>query len=191
MHFDLTDIQLMNKIRIGDFDAFRLLFERYYTPLCNFANSRLHDDFIAEDVVQEFFTKLWEERTRIRFSGSIKSYLYMAVKNRSLNRLNAENTRRRYTSDFQLNQNELVSDVDLEQEEFRNYLFGCIEKLPPRCKTVFEKSRFEDLKQDEIANAMEISVKTVKAQIGKALRLVKTCIELVYPEFSQKKINIM
>ena len=187
MNINLTDIQLMNKIRIGDFDAFRLLFERYYTPLCNFANSRLHDDFIAEDVVQEFFAKIWEERTRLKITGSIKSYLYMAVKNRSLNRLNAEITRRKYTGDFLINQNGLVDNVDLEQEEFRNYLFECIEKLPPRCKTVFEKSRFEDLKQDEIATAMEISVKTVKAQIGKALKLIKTCVEMVFPEFSKKK----
>lgn len=187
MHFDLTDVQLMNKIRVGDFYAFRLLFERYYSPLCNFANSRLQDDFIAEDVVQELFTKIWEERARIRFTGSIKSYLYTAVKNRSLNRLNSEMIRRKHTDDFRHNQNELISDVDLELEEFRNYLFECIEKLPPRCKTVFEKSRFEDLKQDEIASVMKISVKTVKAQIGKALRLVRICIEQVYPEFSQKK----
>ncbi|GET31493.1 DNA-directed RNA polymerase sigma-70 factor [Prolixibacter bellariivorans] len=186
MHFDLTDVQLMNKIRVGDFDAFRLLFERYYSSLCNFANSRLQDDFIAEDVVQELFTKVWEERTRIKFTGSIKSYLYTAVKNRSLNRLNAEMIRRKHAGAFRSNQNEQASDIDLELEEFRNYLFECIEKLPPRCKTVFEKSRFEDLKQQEIASVMEISVKTVKAQIGKALKLVKTCVELVYPEFSQK-----
>lgn len=184
MDVSQSDVQLMNKIRIGDLDAFRLLFERYYTPLCNFANSYLQDDFIAEDVVQELYTKLWEERTKLRFSGSIKSYFYMAVKNRSLNRLNAEITRRKYTGDFRLRQNELISDVDIEQEEFRNYLFECIGKLPPRCKTVFEKSRFEDLKQEEIASEMQISVKTVKAQIGKALKLVRACIEIVYPEFS-------
>jgi RNA polymerase sigma-70 factor (ECF subfamily) len=177
---------LINKIRIGDLDAFRLLFERYYSPLCNFANSRLQDDFIAEDVVQELFTKIWEERTRIQFTSSIKSYLYTAVKNRSLNRLNSEMIREKYTGDFRRNQSELISDVDLELEEFRNYLFECIEKLPPRCKSVFEKSRFEDLKQEEIAGKMEISVKTVKAQIGKALKLIKACVELVYPEFSQK-----
>lgn len=184
MHFGLTDVQLMNKIRVGDFDAFRLLFERYYSPLCNFANSRLQDDFIAEDIVQELFTKIWEERTRIQFTSSIKSYLYTAIKNRSLNRLNAETIRRKHTDDFRRNQNEQISDIDIEMEEFRNYLVECIEKLPPRCKAVFEKSRFEDLKQEEIAGAMQISVNTVKAQIGKALKLVKACIELVYPEFS-------
>ena len=183
---NLTDIQLMNAIRVGDFDAFRLLFERYYSPLCNFANLRLQDNFIAEDVVQEFFTKVWEDRARIKFTGSIRSYLYTAIKNRSLNRLNAEMNRRKYTGDFRRLQNEQITDIDLELEEFRNYLFGCIEKLPPRCKAVFEKSRFEELKQQEIASAMEISIKTVKAQIGKALRLIKACVERAYPEYSEK-----
>lgn len=76
-----------------------------------------------------------------------------------------------------------ISEKEIEQEEFKNYLFQCIGKLPPRCREVFEKSRFEEMKQEKIATSLDISIKTVKAQIGKALQMIRSCLELSYPEF--------
>ena len=76
-----------------------------------------------------------------------------------------------------------VTQDEIELEEFRNILMGCIDKLPARCKEVFVESRFTDHKQDEIADSLKITVKTVKAQIGKALKLIKECLGLVYPEY--------
>ncbi|HAZ04646.1 MAG: hypothetical protein A2W90_06750 [Bacteroidetes bacterium GWF2_42_66] len=183
MQNEPTDFQLLSAINTGDYNAFRVLFERYYSPLCNFAFRFLKDDYIAEDIVQEVFTKIWEDRRVIKVTESVRSYLYMAVKNKSLNKIKSESVRQEHTNRFSEIENIQVDAFVLEQEEFRNYLFQCIEKLPPRCKEVFTKSRFEEMKQEKIATSLNISLKTVKAQVGKALRLIRSCLQISYPEY--------
>jgi len=179
-----TDTGVFKKINEGDLDAFRILFERYYSRLCNFASSYLKDDFDCEDIVQEVYVKIWEDRNKIRISSSVKSYLYTAVKNACLNRIKAEAIRLNHTTAYLKDEDDRVMDSDkIEQQEFRNELWQCIAKLPPRCQEVFIQSRFEGIKQQELALAMNISVKTVKAQIGKALKLIKECLQTSYPEF--------
>ncbi len=183
MQTEPTDIQLLNKINAGDYNSFRVLFERYYSPLCNFAFKFSRDDFITEDIVQEVFVKIWEDRRTIKISESVKSYLYAAVRNKSLNKMKSESVRQEHATRFSESENKQVDAAGLEQEEFRNYLFQCIEKLPPRCKEVFAKSRFEEMKQEKIATSLDISLKTVKAQIGKALRFLRDCLQVSYPEY--------
>lgn len=177
------EIENFERIREGNFEAFRLLFEQYYPRLCNYASSYLQDDFINEDTVQEVFAKIWEDRRKIRISGSVKSYLYTSVKNACLNRIKSESIRLGHTSTYSKSASEIVFDDEIEQEEFRHYLSQCIEKLPPRCKDVFIQSRFDDARQEEIAREMEISVKTVKAQITKALKFIRDCLRTAYPEY--------
>jgi RNA polymerase sigma-70 factor (ECF subfamily) len=178
-----SDINVFHKIKEGNFDAFNLLFEQYYTPLCNYASGYFRDDFTCEDIVQEVFVKIWGNRQKIRISGSLKSYLYTAVKNASLNKLKSESIRQSYISAYSENEEHLAEADEIELQEFREYLARCIEKLPPRCKDVFIQSRFNDTKQEKIASDMEISVKTVKAQIGKALKYIRECLQTSYPEF--------
>jgi RNA polymerase sigma-70 factor, ECF subfamily len=109
--------------------------------------------------------------------------LFITVKNRSLNKIQAETIRREYSSRFLFQQNNEVLQTELEQKEFREHLFRCIQKLPPRCKDVFVESRFKKMKQDQIAEKMQISLKTVKAQVGKALRYIQNCLQIYYPEY--------
>ncbi|MGQ8338751.1 RNA polymerase sigma factor [Sunxiuqinia sp. A32] len=180
---NINDLQLIEKIRNGDYRAFRLLFETYHTPLCNFSVSYVSQYVIADDIVQEVFIKIWEKRRKLFISGSVKSYLYTAVKNHSLNRLKSEAIRQEHTHLFSVIQDESIVDSEIELEEFRNYLFQCIEQLPPRCKDVFLESRFKGSKQEMIANTYDITVKTVKAQIGKALKMLKDCLQISYPEY--------
>ena len=173
-----TDIQLANKIKAGDYHAFGILFERYYSLLCNYACKLVKDNFVAEDIVQEIFVRIWETRSTLNITGSVKSYLFIAVKNRSLNKMESETTRREYSNFYRIHQNDEVSHSELELEEFREHLFRCIQKLPPRCKDVFVESRFKEMKQDQIAEKMHISLKTVKAQVGKALRFLQSCLQI-------------
>lgn len=183
MQSEPDDSKLLEQVKSGNYKSFQILFERYYSPLCNFASGFFHDDFLQEDVVQEVFTKIWEDRRKITVSDSVKSYLYTAVRNRGVNRLKSESIRREYTRKFVQSIDIRISEKEIEQEEFKNYLFQCIGKLPPRCREVFEKSRFEEMKQEKIATSLDISIKTVKAQIGKALQMIRSCLELSYPEF--------
>jgi len=178
-----NNLQLVEQIRKGDYKAFKALFENYYTILCNFSLRYVDEHVQADDIVQEVFIRIWENRKRLVITGSVKSYLFAAVKNQSLNRLKAESVRLEHTRYFSGRQNKLVDPLEIEHEEFRDYLFQCIEKLPPRCKEVFLESRFNGSKQEMIADSLNITLKTVKAQIGKALKLLKTCIQTYYPEY--------
>ena len=169
MQTNQTELQLMDQIKAGDYNAFRCLYQLHYNFLCNYAGKFLRDDFVSEDVVQEVFVKIWENRKRIIIKESVKSYLCSAVKNRSLNRLESESTRQKYTNLFLQNEDQQIDSDELEQEEFKNHLFQCIEKLPLRCKEAFILSRFERLKQEKIAANLNISPTTVKTQIHKRL----------------------
>jgi RNA polymerase sigma-70 factor (ECF subfamily) len=183
MQTNLSELVLVDKIKAGDYEAFRCLYESYYNFLCNYAARFVKDNFISEDVVQEVFVKIWENRRHINIKESVRSYLCSAVKNRSLNRLESESTRQKYTNRFFKSKSNLIDSDELEQEEFRNHLFSCIEKLPLRCKEAFVQSRFDKLKQEKIALNLNISPATVKTQIHKALKLIRDCLRFSYPEY--------
>ena len=187
LNSDLPDKSLLEQVKAGHYGAFELLFERYYNQLCNYASHLLGESFDSEDIVQDIFVRIWEKRNSLNFIDSIKSYLYTSVKNSCLNYKKADSVRQGYVSISRLTEPEFTDDVEVEQEEFRYQLFLCIDKLPSRCREVFFKSRFDLSKQQEIAEDLSISIKTVKAQIGKALKYLKLCLETSYPEyFSQK-----
>ena len=177
------DIRNFVKIRAGDFNAFRALFDNFYVPLCRYTLNFIHDTYLSDDIVQEVFIKIWEERGRIKIDKSVKSYLYTAVKNKCLDKLRSENIRSVHSKSFFEEKDQIIESVEMEYNEFRCHLSACVEKLPPRCKDVFTYSRFQDMKQEKIASEMGISLKTVKAQMGKALKLVRDCLGIVFPEF--------
>ena len=72
-----NDIQLIDKIKTGDYNAFEFFFERYYNLLCNYALKFLKDNFVAEDVVQKVFVRIWENRLTVNITSSVKSYLFI------------------------------------------------------------------------------------------------------------------
>ena len=166
---------LAESLRRGEEDAFDHLFRLWYQPLCRYA-CRLADGDMdeAEDLVQQSFAKLWEQRSRIDVSWSLKAYLYKAVHNACLNRVRAQKVRSRYL-DFTAQQMDAMhtppEDTSPElMERFRQ----AMEALPPQCRHIFELSRFESLKYREIAEQLGISIKTVETQMGKALRTMRT-----------------
>ena len=127
----------------------------------------------AEDLVQQVFVKLWEQRARLDIAWSLKAYLYKTVHNAALNRLRAAKTRSKY---LEVNASQLENaNVPPEESarELNERLQKALDLLPPQCRHVFELSRFEDLKYREIAEQLGISIKTVETQMGKALRILR------------------
>ena len=165
----------MLALKSGDEKMFENVFRHYYGVLCNYAVSIINDQDDAEDIVQQTMIKIWEKRSMIELTTSLKSYLYRSVHNSALNRIKHGQVRKMYADDFRSNQN--VSSAPASQKiihnELHNAISNAIESLPEQCRMVFKLSRFEELKYSEIADHLGISVKTVENHMGKALRLLR------------------
>lgn len=162
-----------HRIKMGDEQAFELLYRRYFVRLCAFANKFLSDPQTSEEVVQDVFLKLWENRSMLRSEGSVKSFLFQSVHNKSLNLLAHQKVANHYS--------EMIRAVYSKPEEFDvleslmakelNLRIGTIiNDLAPECKKIFLMSRADGKKHHEIAEELNISIKTVETQINRALK---------------------
>jgi RNA polymerase sigma-70 factor, ECF subfamily len=168
--------QLANRIRIGDEQAFELFFRKYNIRLCAFANKFLDDPQIAQEVVQDVFIRIWENREDIDPENSLKSYVFKHVQNLCLNKLRRRKVESRFTEVYKLvyiQHSEFSADESLLAKELEAHIVHSIKKLPSECRKIFELSRHEGLKYKEIAEALNISVKTVEAQMSKALKSLR------------------
>lgn len=170
-----TDHDIAAALRNGDERIFEEVFHHYYSALCRYARSLLHDSEGAEEVVQQTFIAIWEKRENIHYSVSLKAYLYRAVHNRCLNEIEKKKVRREYATDH-LQQPEtaaMPADAPQRQKELYKLIREAIDRLPEQCRKIFQLSRFEEMKYAEIAEHLGLSIKTVENQMGKALRLLR------------------
>jgi RNA polymerase sigma-70 factor (ECF subfamily) len=170
---------ILQKMIQGDEDAFKYFFDTYYDDLCNFVNSYLRDETLSEDIVQNIFIYLWEKRGSLPLNCSVKSYLYSASKNKSLNYLRNRKNQNRIVGEL-VPRAELASDAAdqfLEFEELKKIICEAINRLPAQCKTIYQLSRNGGLTNREIAEKLEISIKTVENQITIAIRKIKDFLE--------------
>jgi RNA polymerase sigma-70 factor (ECF subfamily) len=176
IHRHTTDEALLAAIRKGDYVCYNQLFARYYTRLCQYVYSFLENKEDTEDVVQELFLNIWNNRrkTAIRENGA--GYLYTMAKNMSLNHLRAT---KNYRTLLEKQEPEPDSDEEnvLESDEFRIALYDCIDRLPERSRQVFLLHRIEGMKQKDIAEKLKISVKTIKNQVWMSLQKLRKCVE--------------
>jgi len=165
------EIMLLNLIREGDKLAFRHLFETYFTPLCRFMHLYIHEKEIVEELALDIFTYLWENRKSIQIQISLKAYLFQAARNKCLNILRQKKQLVSLDEvDFDI---EVTNEMSLETDELFHLIQEAVLALPERCKEIFHLSRTENLTNKEIAEKLNISVKTVETQITRALKKIK------------------
>lgn len=173
------DLKWFSQIRAGDQKAFRRLFDRYYSSLCRFLYVYFDEKEVIEEIVLDLFTHIWNHRSDIQVQLTVKAYLFQAVRNRGLNHLRT--IRPKVTLDDSYHQ--IADDngsCSLEFEELNILVEEAILALPEKCKQVFEKSRIEEMSNQEIASSMGITVKAVEAHITKALKRIKVHLENQY-----------
>ncbi|HET9277644.1 MAG TPA: RNA polymerase sigma-70 factor [Flavitalea sp.] len=160
--------------------SFRQFFENcfhmYYEGLHRYAYTIIKNNHDAGDIVQLVFTKWWEKGEALIIQQDIRHYLYRTVHNQCLNYARNIKNRKTYSYDFGSNQEgtAIVESHDpLITKEIINKVNRELENLPPQCKLIFYKSRFEEKKYAEIASELNLSIKTVEAQIGKALKILR------------------
>ena len=171
----VSDPEIVSAIRQGDEAAFEKTFRTYYSRLCKYANSLLKDSDEAEEVVQTVFLTIWEKRADLEITFSIKAYLYRAVHNHCLNRFKhaaVKEAHKEYSGHFIPQSYESVTQA-IHASELEEQIEHAVNKLPVQCQKAFRMSRFEELKYHEIAERLDISIKTVENQIGKALRILR------------------
>jgi RNA polymerase sigma-70 factor (ECF subfamily) len=173
---DLQDEQIASLLVVRNETAFEQVFKTYYKNLYAYALTILKDEIEAEEIVQQVFFKLWDRSEKLHVAGPVAAYLYRAVHNESLNFLKhqkVKETHRLHVAYAMKNNTEQpqgkIISKELEQK-FREAL----NELPEQCRTVFQLSRFEDMKYRDIADKLQISVKTVENHMGKALKILRT-----------------
>ncbi len=156
------------------YSQFENLYKQHYQALANFAMNMVNDDNAAKDIVQEVFVRLWKRREKIEFGPYIKSYLYKAVTNTSLNHLQS-NKKRLQIFQTLIDKNPIIKDGpnEMEKEEFHHKVREAIDKLPPKCRVIFILSKHEGKKYREIAEELNISIKTVENHMGIALKRLR------------------
>lgn len=162
-------------IRNGDEKAFELMFKSHYRSLCNFACSFLGDMDEAEEIVQQVFYTLWAKREGIDVTSTLKSYLFKAVHNSSLNKIKQGKVRQMHAEHVKHTESEESHSTTqiLQGKELEKIINAAIDELPEQCCIVFRMSRFGNMKYQEIADELGISVKTVENHMGKALKLMR------------------
>jgi RNA polymerase sigma-70 factor, ECF subfamily len=161
---------LFMRIQVGDQDAFKVVFDLYYKHLVLYANRFLGDMDLAENVVQNIFVALWEKRASLKID-SIKAYLIVSVKNHCRNEIKHQKVVRGYESNY--------SGADSEEapvfpdEVVMARINKAIEELPEQRRRIFTMNRVDGMRYKEIAQALNLSPKTVEVQIGKALKYLR------------------
>jgi RNA polymerase sigma-70 factor (ECF subfamily) len=172
---DLSEKYILDKLRSGDEQVFEEIFRTYYERLCNYANTILNDMDEAEEMVQNAFLVVWEKHESLDIHTSMKSYLYRAVHNSCLNRVKHFKVRQVHGEAIKHQTDILCDDAseDLVGKELEGVINQAIDELPQQCRMVFRMSRFENLSYAEIAEQLNISVKTVENHMVKALKTLR------------------
>jgi RNA polymerase sigma-70 factor (ECF subfamily) len=171
-----TELNISTKpFELAEIADFEKLFKSQYSKLCSYANLFLNDPDAAEDVVQEVFFKLWKNREELSITTTLKSYLFRAVRNGCMNVIEHLTVRDAYKAvneeDIKNYEAHHVDEAIVTELEQR--IRESIDQLPTERRKIFILSRFEGLKYREIADQLNISVKTVENQMYQALRFLR------------------
>ena len=172
--------QLIEDIRNGSMQAFRVIYDQHYPELCRFAFQFLNDRGLAEEIVDDSIFYLWEHRKDLQLEHSVRAYLMTAVKNKCLNELGSLRHRSQlaFSSITNEENREFLDSVFVDDRHPMGMLIGKeleerirfhINTLPEECRRVFIMSRFENKKYREIAEELNISINTVKYHMKNAL----------------------
>lgn len=154
-----------------DREQFEQLFRSHFNYLCNYALQYVEGMDTAQEICQKVFISLWENRANIDPQQSVKSYLFTAVRNRCLNYIRDNKKYRSQILDLDCGDFDLVGEEDhFAERELQQRIEEALRELPPKCRQVFEMSRFQAMKYREIAEELGVSQKTVEAHMSKAMK---------------------
>ena len=165
------------------------LFKTYYKRLHRAAYQILHDESLADDIVQEVFIQIWSKKDELNITSTIEGYLVKATINKALTCIEQNKSVKKVALEDHLEFSSALDQLksnDFDYKIFQDIVYASLDSLPPRCKTIFVLSRFENMKNKEIAEHLDVSVKTIENQMTIAIsRLnseLKPKIKHFFPE---------
>ena len=189
LKIDYTDDDLVALLQKGDEAAFRVIYNNYSSRLYYFILEFIPLKDAAENIVQDTFVTLWSRRKELKDNTNLASYLFTGAKNNALYRLRDKKYRQKLFSDsidaseMNLNTDTLttVNTSVLAFQEIEQIIQETLSRLPPQCRKVFELSRFQEMKNKEIAEELNISVRTVEGHISKGIKTFKIALKDYLP----------
>ncbi len=170
---------------------FEEVFKDHYKELHAYSCSIIKDSDDAEEIVQNVFFKLWEKKEKIATLNSIPAYLYRSVYNDSLNYIKHHKVRAEYKQHVLHTSSNDTTDDHAAQKDLEVRVHDAMNSLPEQCRTIFQLSRFEELKYREIADKLGISIKTVENQMGKALKIMRVKLADFLPSLIVVLFNLL
>jgi len=173
----ILEKDLFKKIKEGNTRAFDLLFQNNYTQLCTFSVTFVKNPELAEEIVQDVFVKLWKSKSSLTITSSLRAYLYKMVQNLSLNYIRDHSTKKNIKveslDDLHIDTyNGGLSEPIFEKlqfDEIEHDFLNALNLLPEQCRQIFSLCRFEGLSYNEIATKLNVSLSTIKTQMGRAM----------------------
>lgn len=168
----IRDNEIIERIRQGEIHEFETLFRSSYVSLVRFAKTLIKDHDTAEEIVQDFFFRIWKNKENLNIESSLNGYLFRSVHNSCLHYIEHQKVVIKHTEEMSREPEETSVDPGdvLNYKELQEKIARILERLPEKCGRIFCMSRFEGLKYSEIAKELSISVKTVEANMGRALK---------------------
>lgn len=168
----IRDSEIVRRIRQGDTGQFESLFRSSYVSLVRYARTLIRDYDTAEEIVQDLFFIIWKDREKLQIESSLNGYLFRAVHNKCLHHIGHNRVVEKYVREMTVAEHENTETPAeiINYRELQSKIATILERLPEKCGRIFCMSRFEGLKYSEIAERLSVSVKTVEANMGRALK---------------------
>jgi len=188
--FMKSEKELLLLLQNGDENSIKFIFDKYYEGLCLFAESITKDHQAAEEIVEDMFIYVWLNSKTLNITISVKNYLYRSVHNNCLKYLDKLKTQKKAIDNFHysLLDQELLHPItpdypisNLIIQELEDKAEQVLNSLPNQCREIYELNRFENLSYSEIAKKMDITVSTVKTQMGRAFQKLREALHEFIP----------
>ena len=179
----LIDLQLLDKLKSGDEDALTLIYKKYWQLLFTSGYNILKDRQACEDIIQELFIRLWNNRHAIEITVSLKAYLYASMRYEVYRQIRTGAVRADIFDELPERLPASSAYGNIEYKELIAQVSTVVDTLPEKCREVYKLSREEYLSHKEIASRLNISTKTVENHLTKALRQLRTSLGTLFIAF--------
>jgi RNA polymerase sigma-70 factor (ECF subfamily) len=170
--------KIISGLKAGDESSYKQLFSEYYVLLSAYANKYVNDPEEAREIVQDLFVHLFEIRNSLSITTSLKSYLYGSVRNRCLNHIRYIKLQEKSLENLMAEGSPATIQEDkIMETELEYRIFKIVSELPLQCQRIFRMSRVEGKQNSEIAQILNLSIRTVETQISKALKILRNNLQ--------------